>query len=173
MSSLQGDSKCAFAVWGRKHISHDLISQWFLVFVLFQWAISRVVICWEYPNDGRQKGPMLLSVSPFVHNNMHFCECSLWGRRMPQDVSSIYLWSCISAFSAIEPSVAVSQGKLTSLLIALLVITECSWSSAVSSLRDILRPRLSFPLAARSSSTEDQQNTVKWPQTICVTKRKV
>lgn len=26
----------------------------------------------------------------------------------------------------------VSQGKLTSLLIALLVITECSWSSAVS-----------------------------------------
>lgn len=38
----------------------------------------------------------------------------------------------MSAFSAIEPSAAVSQGKLTSSLIALLVITECSWSSAVS-----------------------------------------
>lgn len=91
-------------------------------------------------------------MSSCEHNNMHFSECSLPSWRMLQDVSSIYLWSRTSAFSAIEPSAAVSQGKLTSLLIALLVITECSWSSAVSSLGDILSLRLSFLPTARSSN---------------------
>lgn len=75
--------------------------------------------------------------SSCAHINMNSFECNRPGWRMLQDVSSIYLWSCTSAFSAIEPSAAVSQGKLTSLLIALLVITECSWSTAVSSLEDI------------------------------------
>lgn len=41
---------------------------------------------------------------------------------MLQDVRSFYLWSRTSAFSVTEPSAAVSQGKLTSVLIALLVI---------------------------------------------------
>lgn len=71
-------------------------------------------------------------------------ECCPPGWRMLQDVGSIYLWSCTSAFSAIEPSPAVSQGKLTSLLIALLVITECSWSGAVSSPGGFFSLRLSF-----------------------------
>lgn len=86
-----------------------------------------------------------------------FPSAAVWGWRMLQDVSSIYLWSCTSAFSAIEPSASVSQGKLTSLLIALLVITECSWRSAVSSLGDIFSLRLSFLPAARSNNS---------PQTI-------
>lgn len=89
-----------------------------------------------------------LCITEYIFN----VQCSLFGWRMLRDVSSIYLWSCTSAFSAIEPSAAVSQGKLTSLLIALLVITECSWSSAVSSLRGILSLRLSFLLTARSSN---------------------
>lgn len=65
-------------------------------------------------------------MSIFTQNNKHVTKRSCPGWRMLQDVSSIYLWSCTSAFFAIEPSAAVSQGKLTSLLIALLVITECS-----------------------------------------------
>lgn len=81
-----------------------------------------------------------------------FPEYGLLGRGALQDATSISLWSRTSAFSAIEPSAAVSQGKLTSLLIALLVITECSWSSAVSSLRGILSLRLSFLRTARSSN---------------------
>lgn len=56
-------------------------------------------------------------------------------------------------FPAIEPSAAVSQVKLTSVLIVLPVITECSWSSAVSSLGGISSLRLSFlPKQARSIS---------------------
>lgn len=110
-----------------------------------------------YLNDCQTEQNIVCNcVSSCVHNIMHFffffSECSLPGWRMLQDVSSIYLWSCTSAFSAIEPSAAVSQGKLTSLLIALLVITECSWSSAVSSLGDILSLRLSFLSTARSSN---------------------
>lgn len=44
-------------------------------------------------------------------------------------------------FFAIEPSAAVSQGKLTNPLIALLVITECSWSRSV-------KPRRFFKLTS-------------------------
>lgn len=81
-----------------------------------------------------------------------FSERNLPVGRRPRDVSSIYLWSCTGAFSATAPSVAVSQVKLMSVLIVLLVITECSWSSAVSSLGGILSLRQSFLPAARSSN---------------------
>lgn len=64
--------------------------------------------------------------------NIHLHEWRFEGWGTLQNVGSIYSGNCTSAFSASESSVTVSQGKLTSLLIALLVITECSWSSAVS-----------------------------------------
>lgn len=128
----------------------------------------------EYISMAASQDVVCNCMSSCVHINMHFSECSLLSWGMLQDVSSIYLWSCTSAFSAIEPSAAVSQGKLTSLLIALLVITECSWSSAVSSLRGILSLRLSFLRTARSTNAlqEDQLKVPYWPQAISVTIRR-
>lgn len=68
---------------------------------------------------------------------------------------------------------AVSQVKLMSVLIVLLVITECSWSSAVSSLGGILSLRQSFLPAARSSNAlciirKTRGGGPKWPKSMSV-----
>lgn len=68
--------------------------------------------------------------------------CTQSDRRTFRNVGSIYLlkWHKCGVFS-IEPSAAVSQGKLTNPLIAPLVITECSWSRSA-------KPRRYFKLTS-------------------------
>lgn len=111
-----------------------------------------------------------ISLSIFTHNNKHVTKCSCLGWRMLQDVSSVYLWSCTSAFFAIEPSAAVSQGKLTSLLIALLVITECSCvkPGRYFKLTSVLSPNSQV----KECSTEDQLKVLTVPHAISATSRR-
>lgn len=111
-----------------------------------------------------------ISLSIFTHNNKHVTKCSCPGWRMLQDVSSVYLWSCTSAFFAIEPSAAVSQGKLTSLLIALLVITECSCvkPGRYFKLTSVLSPNSQV----KECSTEDQLKVLTVPHAISATSRR-
>lgn len=83
-------------------------------------------------------------------------QSSCLGRRTLRNVSSIYLlkWH-MCGFFAIEPSAAVSQGKLTNPLIALLVITECSWSRSV-------KPRRYFKLTSvLSPSRQVKEHSAK------------